>query len=290
MRRTLISLTALSVLAAAAPAQADVVTLKPSSPWNADFGEDRCRLAGYFGEGEDRHLLFFEQYWPAPGAGLTAAGKSFNRFNNGAATALHTGEGRPPLETRPFKGDVEGVGDALVYSGINLAYGQAEPEQAAAAGGLPALDTRYASGVEYLSFRQRGQEVRFDTGSLGKAFEVLNQCTAGLLTVWGLDAEQHKTAQRLPQWTNGEDVARKIMARYPRGASAIGEQGIMRLRVIVNEAGAVESCVVLKATTTKKLESPACGLIQEARFEPALDAAGKPMRSYYVTSITYKMP
>lgn len=289
MRRILLTFTALSVLAAA-PAQADVVVLKPSSPWNADFGTDRCRLAGYFGEGENRHLLFFEQYWPAPGAGLTVAGKSFNRFKDGAATALQTADGRSPLETRPFKGEVDGIGDALVYSGVILGDGQTEPGQAVAGAGLPALDTRYAQGVEYLLFRQRGQEVRFVTGSLGKAFEVLNQCTSSLLTEWGLDADRHKTAQRRPQWTNQQDVVRKIMARYPSGARTIGEQGIMRLRVTVSEAGAVDGCVVLKATNTKKLESPACEAMQEARFDPALDAAGTPMRSYYVTSITYKMP
>lgn len=289
MRRTLFALVTLSVLAAA-PAQAELVVLRPSSPWNADFGEDRCRLAGFFGEDADRHLLFFEQYWPDNRAGLTVAGKSFNRFNNGANTDVHVADGRAPLETRPFKGDVEGIGDALVYSGINLAYGEAEQKPAMAAAGLPALDTAYAASVQYLSFRQRGREIRFATGSLGEAFAVLNQCTASLLEDWGLDADRHKTAQRLPRWTNEQDVTRKIKARYPAAASRIGEQGIMRLRVMVSEAGTVENCVVLKATSTYKLASPACEAMQDASFEPALDAAGTPMQSYYVTSITYRMP
>lgn len=289
MRRCLLALATLPILAAV-PAQAEVVVLNPSSPWNADFGESRCRLAGYFGEGEDRHLLFFEQFWPATGAGLTVAGKSFNRFNNGASTDLRVADGRSSVDTRPFKGKVEGIGDALVYSGINLKYGQAEPDQPIAEGGLPALDTAYADGVEYLSFRQRGQEIRFATGSLGEAFAVLNQCTTSLLEDWGLDADRHKTAQRLPQWTNEQEVVRKIKARYPSAANRIGEQGIMRLRVSVSETGEVESCVLLKATTTSKLESPACEAMQGARFDPALDAAGMPMRSYFVTSITYMMP
>lgn len=290
MRHIPFALVALSVLAAT-PAQAEPVVLKASSPWNADFGEDRCRLAGFFGEGEQRHLLYFEQYWPDNRAGLTVAGKSFNRFSSGARTDLQVAEGRTPLETRPFKGNVEGIGDALVYSGINLAYDE-EVEQAPpmAATGLPALDTTYAKGVDYLSFRQRGQEIRFATGSLGEAFAVLNQCTTSLLADWGLDAERHKTAQRLPQWANEQEVVRTIKARYPLAASRIGEQGIMRLRVMVSAAGAVEDCVVLKATTTNKLESPACEAMQDARFDPALDAAGTPMRSYYVTSITYRMP
>lgn len=61
----------------------------------------------------------------------------------------------------------------------------------------------------------------------------------------------------------------------------------MRLRVIVNPQGRVEDCAIIKATETEKLELPACKVMEDATFEPALDAAGQPMRSFYATTITY---
>ena len=143
--------------------------------------------------------------------------------------------------------------------------------------------------MQFVALKQGGREVRLETGPLGKAFDVLNQCTAGLLREWGLDPEQHLTRQNGPRWINQAALTRKITANYPTGALAQGEQAIMRMRVIVNEQGAVESCTILKATDTERLESPACRVMQGARFEPARDAAGQPFRSLYVTSITYRI-
>lgn len=289
MRHALFALAALPALTAA-PLHAEVRVLKPQSPWNADFGEERCRLVRAFAEGDDKYMLYFEQTAPATGAGLSVAGKAFTPFTNETETFLTIADGAAPLEMKPFKGEQEGFGPALIYSGINLAYNEPVTEPAAPQPGVPALDTAYANKVQYLAFRQRGgQEVRFATGPLGKAFAVLNQCTASLIGTWGLDAEKHMTAQRLPQWTNRDAVVKAIVSRYPGKARNIGEQGIVRMRVTVSETGTVEDCSILKFTDAERLESPACEAMRDARFDPALDAAGQPMRSYYVTSITYDM-
>ncbi|TAD79661.1 MAG: TonB family protein, partial [Sphingomonadales bacterium] len=64
---------------------------------------------------------------------------------------------------------------------------------------------------------------------------------------------------------------------------------IMRMRVIVADDGTVESCTIISSTNTKRLESPACEVMQRAEFDPARDANGTPFRSLYATSITYRM-
>jgi TonB family protein len=61
------------------------------------------------------------------------------------------------------------------------------------------------------------------------------------------------------------------------------------MRVVVSTQGTVEDCVILKATNTDRLDSPACRAMLNARFEPALDAAGQPMRSFHAESIVYQM-
>lgn len=288
MRRTLLALAALS---AAVPAQAAPVVLTPSGQWTVDFADEKCRLYRTFGEGENQHLLAFQQYWPSRDLGMTAAGSGFKRFASRARTDLRVFEAQQPMRDTPFTGTVEGFGNAVIYSSVRLDGGAADtdPTDGSAPSPVLLLDTAFAKQVEFLELRQSVRGVRFQTGPMDAAFEVLNQCTMDLVRQWGLDPERHRTAQSGPKWLNREALVRRIVANYPRDASAQGEQGIMQMRVIVGADGAVESCTMLKATNTVRLESPACDVMQRAQFEPARDAAGQPFRSFYATRLTYVM-
>jgi len=293
MRRAILAFTTLTaaLASASASAQAETVVLEPSSPWNVDFGVDKCRLARTFGVGKDRHLLAFQQYWPGDQAGLTVAGPAFKRFRSLARTEVTFLADQKPLRTTPFTGTVEGFGTGVIFSAIKIDSGEPETDliDEAPQSGLPQMDVGLGQQVQFLALRQGGRDVRLDTGPLGDAFKVLNQCTLDLLRDWGLDPERHLTAQSLPRWINQEALTRKVIANYPKGALAQGEQAIMRMRVVVSAQGTVESCTILKATKTTQLESPACDVMKAARFEPARDAAGQPFRSLYVTSITYRI-
>ncbi len=293
MRRTLLALTALATTLTAMPAQAKVVEIAPSSPWGLDYGETKCRLTRIFGEGDAKHVVFFEQYWPDQQVGMTVAGPSFKRFAARARTDLSFAAGQEPRRTEPFTGAVEGYGDAVIYSQINIGAALGDNAEAAADATedrrLPLLDKQGARKAQFVGLKQRGDDVRLMTGPLDKAFEALDACTLDLVGTWGLDPEAQRTATRMPQWTNRDGVVRRIVAAYPREAQRKGEQGIMRMRVIVSPEGKVEDCVILKATTTDRLDSPACRAMANAQFEPALDAAGQPMRSFFAESIVYQM-
>lgn len=292
MRRTLLAAPAIAALVlAGTPARAEVIELAPSSPWNVDFGETKCRLARFFGEGEKRHILFFEQYWPDKRTGMTVAGPTLSGFRSLQPTLLQFNPSQEPQKGEPFSGSVDGYGDAVVYSSIRLDKAERDdnspPEPIAP--GIPTLDKTSAKQAQFVSVKQRGDEVRLKTGPLDAAFEVLDNCALDLIGTWGLDVEQHRTATRLPRWTNRDAVVRRIVATYPRDAAMLGEQAIIRMRVTVSAQGAVEDCAIINATQTLRLDSPACRSMALARFEPALDAAGNPMRSYYAESIVYRL-
>lgn len=290
MRRTILAFAALPIAILAAPAEAKVVEVAPSSPWNVDFGANKCRLARFFGEGENRHLLFFEQYWPGETFGMTAAGPSFKRYRTGQRTDLSFFAAQQPFETKPFSGTVGEYGDGVIYSTLGLKKAERSGDTGeAVAAGVPQLDKDMARQVEFVALRQRGDEVRLLSGPLDEAFAVLDNCALDLIGSWGLDVAQHRTATRLPRWINKDAVVRRIVAVYPREALNSGEQGIMRMRVIVSPEGTVEDCAIIKATNTDRLESPACKAMLGARFEPALDAEGRPMRSYFAESIIYQI-
>ncbi len=270
MRSPLLALTALTTALAAVPVQAAPATplvLGPSSPWNVDYAPDSCRLVRLFGEGEDQHYLAFQQYSPSKVFGLTVAGPGFKKFRSLEKTMINFHEAQ--AEEEPV---------------------QPEGEPPKAPGpGVPALDLAQGKQVQFVTLRQGKHEVRLDTGRLDQAFAVLNQCTLDLVRDWGLDPERHVTAQTRPFWNNQDVIVKRIQREYPAEAARIGEQGIMRMRVIVSAEGTVESCRILKSTQTEELDSPACKMMKNATFDPARDAAGVPFRSYFVTSLTYKL-
>lgn len=68
MRRTALALAALSLPLIAAPARAGVVEVTPSSPWNVDFAENKCRLARFFGEGKTGTCCSSSSTGPMPGS------------------------------------------------------------------------------------------------------------------------------------------------------------------------------------------------------------------------------
>ncbi len=293
MRRTILAFAALSLslpLPAAAK-EARVTEIAPSSPWNVDFAENKCRLVRLFGEGDKRHVLFFEQYSPGDQFLMVVAGPSFSRFRDGQTTHLKFFEAQAERDTTPFLGKLAQNESSLIFSTVSIipTLPDAAPMPEQPRPGIQSLDKEAAKQVTYISLRQRDKDVRLMTGPLDKAFAVLDDCALDLVRSWGLDVEQQRAGTRRPKWLNQEEVAGRIVATYPAIAAMQGEQGIMRLRVIVSAEGTVESCTIIKATKTDALESPACRQMKAARFEPALDAAGKPMRSYYATGITYVM-
>lgn len=284
--------------AAAAVSQASfaaepVVVLEPSSAWHLDYAEQSCRLGRTFGDAENISAAFFTQHGPSGSFEMTLAGEPLERFSSSRDVITQFGPTGGERETRPFKGDVEGVGPALIYSGFNLEEEPDEGEDEAPASeistSLPTIDIERAQGMDYIEIGQRNRGVRFATGPLDQAFAALNACSQDLLSAWGLDVDQHRSLTRMVDWTNSKEITSRIMRDYPMKALRRGEQGIVRALLLVDEKGAVEQCTLANATNSEALPAPACRALEDAVFEPALDSQGQPMRSFYITRIVYKM-
>lgn len=233
-------------------------------------------------------MLFFEQYWPSSDIGLTLAGPSFSRFQSLRRTYLSTSEAQKPFRTKPFAGDVESIGPAVIYSSLDFTKGDTSGEHVSEPK-LELLDTKAAQNTTFIRVRQSRRTVTFNTGPMGDAFGALNECSKSLLTDWGLDVAEHETARQLPKWQNEAKIVRRIANNYPSDALDRGEQAIIRMRVMIDETGAVTDCVINEATTTQRLKSPACSPMAKAKFDPALDADGKPFKSYYANVVTYRI-
>ena len=292
MFRTTICFAALAAAGAQGAAAAEPATVLPaSSSWHLDYAEQSCRLARTFGEGEGRSVVFFTQHGPGDSFELTLAGEPLDRFSPNVA--IQFGPIGGTWKIRPFRGDVEGVGPALIYSGLDLAEEQdeeeAEEDVAEARDSLPAIDIHRAKEMDYIEVNQGRRRVRFATGTLDKPFAALNACSVDLIAEWGLDADQHRSLTRIVDPTNMKLIASRVGRDYPAAALRKGEQGIIRALLIVGADGKVERCTLDNATNSETLPAPACRVLEDAVFEPALDSQGQPMRSFYITKIVYKM-
>ncbi|MEP1420738.1 MAG: energy transducer TonB [Erythrobacter sp.] len=292
-------------LGAIAHANKEPVSLKPSSPWSLDYGETKCRLVRGFGEGDDKHYLILDQHFPSRGAGLTVAGPEFRRFRGREETIIGFSDNAEPRSREPLKGDLGDVRHALIFSSVYFGMkparivvaGEGAPVQGDKdaggddfAAGIPGLNTDLGSDANYLSLTQKKREVRFETGPLAPAFEALNSCTNDMVTDWGFDVEKQMTVAKRPAFKNVDSVAGRIQKGYPNAAVRQGVSAILRMRVTIDENGNVEECFLNGLTNTDRLKSTACSeMYDHAEFDPALDIFGRPIRSFYTTSITYRI-
>jgi TonB family protein len=288
MRHHLFAILGLGLALAGTPAHAEPVVLQPGSPWNIDFGEKSCRLTRFFGASDKPHVLIIDQYWPDRHFGLALAGPLVNHIDGDGKFALRFFEGQEPILRVPFKGSIEGFGAAYFYTRIGIAT-EDQPATGPQPIGtrFPAVDTSTAKDAAFVSLSAGGNEIRLATGPLDDAFQILNQCAQDFVGFWGLDQEKHRTATRMPYWTNETAMAPKFIDIIPFERIKPGERGIVRLRMIIDEAGKLVDCTVIEAPDVELVERPVCKAMKQARFEPGLDADGKPMRSFYATTIIY---
>lgn len=302
---SVLAVSACSGFAVDAQASNEPVVLEPSSPWNLDYGETKCRLVRSFGADDDKHYLILDQHSPSTAAGLTAAGSAFRRFEGREETSIGFTDMAEPRTIEPLKGNLGDVRHALIFSNVYFGVkpaaiimaGERSPKQSGegaggdnAASGIPGLNTNLGSDANYLSLTQKKREVRFETGPLAPALEALNTCTRDMVRQWGFDVEKQMTVAKRPVFKNVASIAERIQKGYPNAALRAGESAILRMRVTIDENGNVEECFLNGLTKTERLKSTACSEIYDyAEFEPALDMNGAPIRSFYTTSITYRI-
>lgn len=272
-----------------APLGAEPMVLRPAGPWNLDVDEGRCRLNRLFGEEANQHLLAFEQYAPGTTAGMFVAGPALKPFYSGKPIELRLFAGQPPLLSAPFTGTVEAFGPALIYMSLRFdgetpsTNDASEPEE----GGIPRLGPPPAQGRS-ITVAQGKVAVTFETGPLGSALAALNTCSEDLIFSWGLDLEAHRSATARVRLLNGRQVSNAMLDNFPRELARSDQHAIVRLRVIVSAEGRVEDCLVLGVASQTKFTGTACRVMARAKFEPARDAQGQPMRSYFGTTVTYE--
>ena len=271
-----------------------IVSLTPASPWHVSFNDGLCRLGRKFEHEAQEHMLIFEQRWPSAEFDLTAIGPALEKFATRSDTSLRFSTTQSQDQKTPaYRQDIAGWGPAILLADARLPTQTGESDDSLNSISISSpgirLDTQLAQATEQVGIMQDELNIVFETGSLADPFAVLNDCTQHVLRTWGLDPQEQNAIAAKSTILNARSVARRIQESYPSQALRNEEEGQVSLAVIVGSDGKVTDCLILKSSGSKALDSGACLGMLRAEFEPATNAEGDSIASYYTTKITYSL-
>lgn len=273
--------------AVAAPKQPQV--LGHSSKWQMNYGEDACTLSSSFGEGKDGVLLAITQYEPGNGFEMKIYSPALSHDEIPMKVDVAFGE----QLARRYDGLSAKASDpaktpTVILGGMRLDGWRAPMKNQDPSIKPPTISPEQEAAVTSISFNAPGRTpIRLKTGSMKPAMDAMRSCTDDLLRHWGFDpaVQANLTRPAAPvespgKWLRSSD--------YPTGALVNGENGLVRFRLDVEPDGAVSKCRILYRTNPDSFADLSCKLLQQrARFTPALDAAGKPVKSSYMSQIRW---
>lgn len=300
MRHILVCALAIAVAWPAAPAQSrDVLRLKPSSPWNLHYAEDSCRLARSFGAGRQQVFLVLSQLEPGDQFRVMFVGDML----------------RPRRSTPPIRGGMR-FGPQEAESDITVDIGKLDDQRALIVNGdqriapltkaeeaareqawrrktrfqlAPIGEAREAAATWLELSKLLKSDIVLETGPWAKPLAALRKCAWDTVKNWGLDIEQQKTLTRTPFPTRGPDRWFDP-SDYPSEMLRGGYQGIVHFRVMVDAAGKPTSCHIQESTRPKQFDDAVCSVVMKrAAFQPALDAQGRPVPSYWRQTVQFRL-
>lgn len=280
------------------------LVLQPASQWVLDYADDSCRMVRTFGEGEEKTIFILERYEPGDRFSLIVGGDPL-KAQLYTDTAFRFGPDGYEEEGAFRTGEMGEYSPIVLGSGLFLAAppdlgerGGAEARDADAgasdAGTTSVFDQAIAFEQEAIAWLeiQRGKRrpVRLALGSMGPPMAAMRKCTEELLTHWGIDLESHRalTRKALPKGNPGHWV---VSRDYPGDLASKGVEGLVHFRLSVSAEGVPTDCHIQRSIRSRDFDEAVCNaLMRRARFEPALDSQGRPVASYWRSTVNFLVP
>ncbi|MCR5871653.1 MULTISPECIES: energy transducer TonB [unclassified Sphingomonas] len=234
--------------------------LPPNGKWTVDWGETHCAAHQKYGDPAKPTTFVFK---PSIDGGVIHMMLSRKgSYQNAAHFNVTVGD----LKTTALTFTPKGSGLEVYW--INIA--RADFDRLAKE---PALQIE-------------GRKLALELSTLGfaAAAAAMDTCNRDLRSHWNVDeAGQARIGTKAVALLTPD---RYVTARdYPRQASIEGRDGSTAVSLLIDEAGSVKDCLVEKASGVATLDAQSCLIIKaRAKFRPARDAEGKPIRS----RITYR--
>lgn len=255
-----------TVLPAAAQQPAAPNRLQPSGKWVVDYGETECVALRNYPEAGGMTTLAIR---PAPnGTSYDVVIVKPSRFR-GSYSEQFEGSvdfGRGPVQTYLLR-SANKTNTGTIYEFR-----------------LPAATMMQARSASSATFRGHGGlNASFALTNMARVMSGLEACTRNLQQHWN-----HGPAGAVGIVTPPKEQSdfRGLFkpSDYPLAAMDGKQEGTSQLVMLVNEQGRVAGCFVAQPSGVPVIDGMGCQVLRErARFAPARDAAGKPVRSMYFT-------
>lgn len=297
MIRVLAWLVAAVVAMLAAIPAAAAGPLAPNTAWNLDYSADSCALRRIFGEGHSQVYLELRRFQPGPGLQIIVASNRMEPKNPATfrfqfvrgnsrwrdaelAPTIKLGDGFRGVIFRTYSVDSPDLDDFKASKARDVSLDRRE---------LAALETQFAAQTDTLVVRGAFQsEIALNLGPMSAPIAALNKCIDELVTHWNIDVAANASRSRPARPVNLAAAGRMI--DYPPAMIQQRMPGIVNIRLDIDALGGVTGCHIQMPLSDPAFEKTSCADIQHAlAFTPALDKDGKPIASYFATSIVFQL-
>lgn len=276
----------------------------PSSKWLLDYGEGSCSLRRLFGTGKQQIRLEFQQ--ASPGIGMTLAIASESIAKNSPVYRTEIGFGPDAFgtfENEAIRAEAKNNEQVLIAGvvAIRRDWMMNKPTKKQTAEELMKIAADWPKPgkaeieeaekrASTLTIHQKGGlHVTLQTGSMAAPMRLMRHCVDTLLVSWGIDpaVEASLKSRAKPIGSPGKWVE---SSDFPANMLSNGQGAVLRFRLIVNPDGTVDNCRITSGAGHKDFWDLTCNLIaKRARFSPAIDSNGNPVKSIYSNSVYWDL-
>lgn len=255
-------LVAATLVWSAAPSPALSAPLQPVGKWVVDFSDSQCVAARDYGNATRPTSLAIR---PAP--------------NGGTYELLVAEQASTASLAEEYKGSVDfGRGPVSAWM---LRYHTAD-KRALYVFRISAPEMAQAKTATSVRFHgEKTGTQSFSLASMPALLNTLDQCTADLRRYWNEGGEKDG---RIATPAKGDLRALFSSDDFPMEALKRHQEGEAQFVLLVDPGGKVAACHVLKTSGIPVLDAMGCEVIKtRAKFQPARDAKGIPVRSMIVS-------
>lgn len=257
MRRFCLALFFMLILGSATAASAE--PLQPVSKWDLNYGDTDCAAIRDYGRVKSPITFAIR---PSP---------------NGDTYEMLVGRRTiPPVTAQELKGTVD-FGSGPIDAWV-LHYGGTAKKLDIYQFRITAAEMAQARSASTVVLHMKdASDFAFALDSVPQLLTGLDACTTDLKRYWNMDGEKDG---RIATPARGDVRTVFKGDDYPTEAEVRGQEGTGQFLLLVDEKGKVAGCSVSRASGVPALDAMGCVVIlQRVKFTPALDRAGKPVRS-----------
>ena len=250
---------------------------RPTGPWTVDIAANECLLIRPYGTPSKPLFLAVSK---AP----MDSGSQFTILYNRDWANLETGDatisfdGGPSIRAKFASMLLKVSSKSLKVDrlrSVTIGQDTEKPEPLA----------REASAVSIVVPKE--MTANFALPDQAAALKELNDCATKLGVQWGYPFEEQRRLAEFSKHPGG--LGRLFSADdYPPAALRRDEMGRVRVRIRVSDAGEPADCTVTGSSGSADLDKATCDIIRtRAKFTPAVDVDGKPVRSVYTSTVNW---